>query len=78
MSPQSAESRVQDEADEQRHRAQSFYPDVLIDELKARDYVVLAKQEHAKLIDRAQAIVERTDVLIDHAEAILDRTDIPR
>jgi hypothetical protein len=62
MSPQSAESRVQDEADEQRHRAQSFYTDVLIDELKARDYVILSQQQFESLADKAEEILERTDI----------------
>ncbi len=49
---------------EQRQLASQFFTDVLIDELRKRDYIVLAKQQH--------------EVLVDSAEAVLNRTDIPR
>ena len=47
---------------EQRELASQFFSDVLIAELRKRDYVVLAKQQHAVLVDNAEAVLERTDV----------------
>jgi hypothetical protein len=47
---------------EQRELASQFFTDVLIAELQKRDYVVLAKQQHANLVDDAEAILERTDI----------------
>jgi hypothetical protein len=47
---------------EQRQLASQFYTDVLIDELRKRDYIVLAKQQHEVLVDSAEAILERTDI----------------
>lgn len=48
----------------QRIDATQMFTDVLIDELEARDFVVLAKQVH--------------DQLLDHRDEVLNRTDIPR
>jgi hypothetical protein len=47
---------------EQRELATQFFTDVLIDELRKRDYVVLAKQHHAALVEDAEAALERTDI----------------
>lgn len=47
---------------EQRDLARQFFTDVLIAELQKRDYIVLAKQQHAVLVDSAEAVLERTDV----------------
>lgn len=47
---------------EQRDLATQFFTDVLIDELRKRDYVVLAKQHHAVLVENAEAALERTDI----------------
>lgn len=43
----------------------SFFTDVLIDELRNRDFVVLAKQQYEALTYQAE-------------ESVLERTDIPR
>ena len=47
---------------EQRDLASQFFTDVLIDELGKRDYVVLAKEHHAALVEDAEAVLERTDI----------------
>lgn len=55
-------SQLLDEVAEQRESAGKFYTDVLIAELKSRDYIVLAKQEHQVLLDHRDEVLERTDV----------------
>jgi hypothetical protein len=47
---------------EQRDLVSQFFSDILIAELQKRDYVVLAKQQHAVLVDNAEAVLERTDI----------------
>ncbi len=47
---------------EQRRMVSQFFTDVLIAELRKRDYIVLAKQQHEVLVDSAEAVLERTDL----------------
>jgi hypothetical protein len=47
---------------EQRKLASQFFTDILIEELRKRDYIVLAKQQHAVLAENAEAVLERTDI----------------
>jgi len=46
------------------NRETEFWENILITELelKSRDYVVLAKQEHQALLDHRDEVLERTDV----------------
>lgn len=46
----------------QRENVSSIFTDVLIDELKKREYVVLAKQVHDELLDHRDEVLERTDI----------------
>ncbi len=47
---------------EQRQLASQFFTDILIAELRKRDYIVLAKQQHEVLVDSAETVLERTDI----------------
>jgi len=55
-------AQVTPDLETQLATAPKFYTDILITELKSRDYVVLAKQEHQALLDHRDEVLERTDV----------------